>query len=66
MTESLVTDQQQRERAHAGMRARHEANARLPIEEKVRQLLQMQRELLPIIAARRPLKWHEKPWDIEP
>jgi len=43
----------------------HEENARLPLEEKVRQLLQLQREVLPLIAERRPLKWWEKPWDIE-
>ncbi|BCM91125.1 hypothetical protein IAD21_02989 [Abditibacteriota bacterium] len=44
----------------------NEENARLPVREKVWQLLQLQKHDLPLIAARRPLKWYEKPWDIEP
>ncbi len=63
MSETLT---QHRDRIHAKMKARHQAAAKLPIEEKVRHLLEMQRKVLPNIAARRPLQWWEKPWDIEP
>ncbi len=44
----------------------HEENARLPVQEKMQQLLQLQKHDLLLIAARRPLNWWEKPWDIEP
>ena len=55
-----------RAKAHETKRKWHEEQANLPYEEKVRLLIQMQRDLLPIIEMRRPLKWWEKPWDIEP
>lgn len=57
---------EQRQRAHEAKTRWHQEQALLPVEEKVRLLLQMQRELLPAIAARRPLKWYERPWNIEP
>ncbi len=60
------TIEEHRARVHAGKRHWHQEQATLPYKEKMRLLLQMQRELLPIIAARRELKWWEKPWDIEP
>ena len=60
------TQTQHRERIHAKIQARHQENARLPIEEKVRRMIELQKLTLPVIAARRPLKWFEKPWDIEP
>ncbi|RYX85287.1 hypothetical protein EON83_06745 [bacterium] len=44
----------------------HREQARLPIKEKMRILLELQKHDLPLIAARRPLNWWEKPWDIEP
>ena len=44
----------------------HRQQAQLPIKEKMRILLELQKHDLPLIAARRPLKWWEKPWDIEP
>ncbi len=44
----------------------HRAQAQLPIKEKMRLMLEMQKRVLPMIARRRPLKWYEKPWDIEP
>ena len=55
-----------RSRAHANKLKWHEEQANLPYSEKVKLLLQMQRDVLLILAARRPLKWWEKPWDIEP
>lgn len=44
----------------------HQAQARLPVREKVRILLQLQRQDLPLIARRRPLKVWERPWDVSP
>lgn len=44
----------------------HEAQARLPLKEKVRILLELQKQDLPLIAARRPLRPWERPWDVEP
>ena len=51
---------------HAAKEEWHLAQARLPLKEKVRILLEMQKQDLPLIARHRPLKWYEKPWDIEP
>jgi hypothetical protein len=44
----------------------HAAQAQLPVREKVRILLQMQRDHLPLIAGQRELRPWEKPWDVEP
>jgi hypothetical protein len=44
----------------------HQAQARLPVREKVRILLQLQRQDLPLIARRRTLKAWERPWDVSP
>jgi hypothetical protein len=44
----------------------HRAQARLPIKEKVRILLELQQQDLPLIARRRPLRSWEKPWPITP
>ena len=53
-------------RQYAKKRDWHRVQAQLPIKEKMRLMLEMQKRVLPMIARRRPLKWHEKPWDIEP
>ncbi len=55
-----------RARIHQKKREWHQEQARLPFEEKILILLEMQRNYLPIIESRRALKWWEKPWDIEP
>lgn len=44
----------------------HQAQARLPLREKVRILLELQRQELPLVARRRPLRSWERPWPIEP
>lgn len=44
----------------------HEAQRKLPIKEKMRILIELQKHDLPLIARQRPLKSWEKPWDIEP
>jgi hypothetical protein len=44
----------------------HRAQACLPVKEKVRILLELQRQDLPLIARRRPLRSWEKPWPVTP
>ena len=55
-----------REAAIADARARHLAAAALSPPEKVALLLRLQREIHPILRARRPLAPHERPWPIRP
>ena len=43
----------------------HKEQRNLPIKEKLRILLKLQREDLELIKRLRPLKYYEKPWDIE-
>ena len=47
-------------------RAWHEAQAARPLREKVRILLELQRQDLPLLARRRPLRPWERPWNITP
>lgn len=44
----------------------HRAQALLPIREKVRILLELQRQDLPLIRRQRPLRSWERPWPVEP
>jgi len=44
----------------------HRAQAALPLREKVRILLELQEQDLPLIARQRPLRSWERPWPIEP
>jgi hypothetical protein len=44
----------------------HRAQARLPVREKVRILLELQRQELPLVARHRLLRSWERPWPIEP
>ncbi len=54
------------ERLFRAKREWHRAQARLPLREKVRILLELQRQDLPLIARHRPLRSWERPWPIEP
>lgn len=47
-------------------RAWRRAQAAAPLQEKVRILLELQRQDLPLIARRRPLRPWEQPWDVTP
>jgi hypothetical protein len=47
-------------------RAWHRAQASLPLKEKVRILLELQRQDLPLLAKRRPLRRWERPWNVTP
>lgn len=39
---------------------------RLPLPEKVRQVIELQKAVCPLIAQRRELEPWERPWEIEP
>ena len=49
-----------------GKAALHRRRSRLPLPEKVRLVMELQRAALPLIARRRPLRSWERPWEIEP
>ena len=49
-----------------GKRRWHREQAKAPLQEKVRILLELQRQDLPLIARRRPLRPWERPWDVTP
>lgn len=44
----------------------HRAQVSLPLREKVRILLQLQRQELPLLERLRPLRSWERPWPIDP
>lgn len=44
----------------------HRQQARLPMREKVRILLVLQKQDYPLLLKRRSLAWWERPWEIEP
>jgi hypothetical protein len=44
----------------------HRQQAQLPIVEKVRILLELQKQDYELLKRHRKLEWWEKPWDIEP
>jgi len=54
----------------AGLLARkrewHRQQALQPLQEKVRILIELQRQELPLLARQRPLGPWERPWDITP
>ena len=45
---------------------RHEEQCRLPLRDKVRIVLELQRICLPLIARQRPLRPWERPWTVAP
>jgi hypothetical protein len=49
-----------------GKAALRQRRIQLPLREKVRQVLALQRLQHPLLAARRPLRSWEEPWDVEP
>jgi len=59
-------DDTARARVFDAKRRWHMRQAQLPLKEKVRVLLELQRQDLPLIARQRPLRAWERPWDIQP
>jgi hypothetical protein len=49
-----------------GKAALHQRHANLPLPEKVRLVMKLQRIVLPLIARQGPLRSWERPWEIEP
>ena len=49
-----------------GKAALHRRHATLPLPEKIRLVMELQRIVLPLIARQRPLRSWERPWEIEP
>ena len=49
-----------------GKTALHRRHAALPLPEKVRLVMELQRIVLPLIARQRALRSWERPWEIEP
>jgi hypothetical protein len=54
------------ERLWKGKAALHTRHASIPLPEKVRLVMELQRIVLPLIARQRPLRSWERPWDVEP
>ena len=54
------------ERLMASKRDWHRAQVRLPLREKVRILLELQRQDLPLIQRLRRLRPWESPWNVTP
>ena len=63
MSEPLTPDM---EALFERKQAWHGEQARLPLREKFRILIELQRQDLPLLARQRPLKPWERPWDILP
>lgn len=57
------TEYERRARVKAAWRKEH---ARLPLTEKVRILLELQRQDYELLKRHNALEWWEKPWEIEP
>ena len=49
-----------------GKAALHARHANLPLSEKVRLVIELQRIVLPLLARQRPLRSWEKAWEIDP
>jgi hypothetical protein len=54
------------ERLYQGKVALHRRHAALPLPEKVRLVMELQRVVLPLLAKQRALRSWERPWEIEP
>ena len=54
------------EAAYGAKAAWHRRQAQLPVTEKVRILLELQRRDYELLKRHRPLEWWERPWEIDP
>jgi len=54
------------ERLYQGKAALHRRHRALPLPEKVRLVMELQRIVLPLIARQRRLRSWERPWELEP
>jgi hypothetical protein len=58
--------QSERKAAYAAKKAWHQQQAHLPLKEKVRILLQLQRRDYELLKRHRQLEPWERPWEIDP
>lgn len=54
------------QKAYSAKKEWHKAQANLPLKQKFRILLELQKQDLPLIRKLRPLKYYEYPWPVEP
>lgn len=66
MTENEEPIESEEERRARVKSTWHREQARLPLPEKVRILLELQRQDYELLKRLRPLEWWERPWEIEP
>lgn len=66
MAEQEGTPETESERRARAKAAWHREQARLPLTEKVRILLELQRQDYELLQRHRALEWWEKPWEIDP
>ncbi len=65
-SKGTYADEELLRRLRRGKAALHRHHAALPLREKVRLVIELQRIVLPLLARQRPLRPWERPWDIEP
>jgi hypothetical protein len=66
MTDARNQNQAAVARIFEAKRLWHRQLASLPIKEKVRILLELQRQDYPLLARHRSLRWWERPWNVQP
>jgi hypothetical protein len=66
MSDPQTRDRAGVERIFEAKRAWHQRLAMLPITEKVRILLEPQRQDYPLLIRHRSLRWWERPWNVQP
>jgi hypothetical protein len=66
MPERERPDPEELERIFRAKEEWHRQQARLPMPEKVRILLELQRQDYPLLQRHRKLEWWERPWEVEP
>jgi hypothetical protein len=66
MSKRNSSQSRQLDRSFAMKTAWHRQQAQLPLVEKVRILLDLQRQDYELLQRHRQLEWWERPWEIDP
>ena len=66
MSEKSLSNAAEMERIFQAKAEWHRRQARLPVKEKVRILLELQKQDYPLLKRHRRLERWERPWEIEP
>lgn len=53
-------------RLREGKEALRERRRSMSLRDKVGEVLELQRMMLPLLARQRTLRWWERPWDVDP